>query len=45
MYCMVIASLECLFMPFGTVLGIFTLILLNKDSVIEIFELEKASDM
>lgn len=38
MFCMVIAGLECLFMPIGTVLGVFTLILLNKDSVIEIFE-------
>ena len=37
MYCMVIAGLECLFMPFGTVLGVFTLIALNKDSIRELF--------
>ena len=38
MYCMVIAGLECMFVPFGTVLGVFTLIALNKDSIKEIFE-------
>lgn len=33
MYCMVVAGIECMFMPFGTVLGVFTLIVLNKDSI------------
>jgi hypothetical protein len=33
MYCMVVAGIECMFMPFGTVLGVFTLIALNKDSI------------
>jgi hypothetical protein len=33
MFCMVVAGLECMFMPFGTVLGVFTLIVLNKESV------------
>ncbi len=37
MYCMVVAGIECMFMPFGTVLGVFTLIALNKESVQEIF--------
>lgn len=37
MYCMVVAGIECVFMPFGTVLGVFTLVALNKDSVKEIF--------
>lgn len=32
-----IAGLECIFMPFGTVLGVFTLIALNKDSIKEMF--------
>lgn len=32
-YCLVIAGLSCLFMPFGTVLGVFTLITLMKPSV------------
>ncbi|WMJ68133.1 hypothetical protein [Stenotrophomonas sp. 24(2023)] len=31
--CMVIAALSCLFTPFGTVLGVFTLIVLLKPSV------------
>ena len=37
MYCMVIAGVECMFMPFGTVLGVFTLIALNKDSIKAIY--------
>ena len=37
MFCMVVAGLECMFMPFGTVLGVFTLIALNKDSIRELF--------
>ena len=37
LFCMVIAGIECMFMPFGTILGIFTLIVLNKDSIKGIF--------
>jgi hypothetical protein len=29
----VIACCECLFMPFGTVLGVFTIVLLSRESV------------
>jgi len=36
-YCLVIAGIECIFMPFGTVLGVFTIIILMKDSVKELF--------
>jgi hypothetical protein len=36
-YCLVIAGIECMFMPFGTVLGVFTIIVLMKDSVKELF--------
>lgn len=36
-FCMVIAAIECLFMPYGTVLGIFTLIVLLRDSVKALF--------
>jgi hypothetical protein len=36
-FCMVVAGIECMFMPFGTVLGVFTLITLNKESIQEIF--------
>ena len=36
-YCIVVAALECMMMPFGTVLGVFTIIILMKESVKEIF--------
>ncbi len=36
-FCMVIAGLSCLFVPFGTVLGIFTIIALSRPTVKEIF--------
>lgn len=36
-FCMVVAGVECIFMPFGTILGVFTLIALNKDSIKKIF--------
>lgn len=32
-YCLVVGALECTLMPLGTILGIFTLITLTKDSV------------
>jgi len=37
-FCMVIAGLECLFFPFGTVLGIFTIIVLMRESVKPLFQ-------
>jgi hypothetical protein len=37
-YCLVVAAVECIFMPFGTVLGVFTLIVLTKSHVKEMFE-------
>jgi hypothetical protein len=37
-YCIVVAGIECMMMPLGTILGVFTLILLTKDSVKQIFE-------
>ena len=36
-YCLVIAGIECIIVPFGTVLGVFTIIVLMKDSVMELF--------
>ncbi len=33
LFSMVIAGVLCLFMPFGTVLGVFTIVILNKESV------------
>ena len=39
-FCQVVAGVGCLFMPFGTVLGVFTLIVLARPSVRELFENE-----
>jgi len=37
MFCFVVAMIECLFMPFGTVLGVFSIIVLMRPSVKSIF--------
>jgi hypothetical protein len=37
MLCLVVAALECMMMPFGTVLGVFTLIALTKPPVKALF--------
>jgi len=37
LYCLVIAAFECMFMPFGTVLGIFTILVLSRPSVKTLF--------
>ena len=36
-FCFVIACIECVFMPFGTVLGVFTILVLSRESVKRIF--------
>ena len=36
-YCLVMAGIECIFLPYGTVLGIFTIIVLIKPEVKELF--------
>ena len=41
MYCLVMAGIECLFMPFGTVLGVFTIIVLMRESVKEMFKVNE----
>ena len=38
MFCLVMGGIECLFMPFGTVLGIFTIILLIQEPVKQLFD-------
>ena len=43
MFCMVVAGCECVLMPFGTVLGVFTIIVLMKDSVKELFAANEAT--
>jgi len=36
-YCLVVAFMECLIVPFGTVLGVFSIITLTKETVKELF--------
>ncbi len=38
LYCTVVAGIECCFMPLGTILGVFTLIVLLRPSVKTLFE-------
>ncbi|MFH1730283.1 MAG: hypothetical protein ABIF82_01365 [Planctomycetota bacterium] len=37
-FCFVMAAICCLFIPFGTVLGVFTIIVLSRPSVKALFE-------
>ncbi|WP_442506223.1 hypothetical protein SH528x_005055 [Novipirellula sp. SH528] len=37
MFCLVMAAVECMFMPFGTVLGVFTILVLMRPSVKALF--------
>ncbi len=37
-YCMVIAFMECLLLPLGPILGIYTIITLNQEEYIYLFE-------
>ncbi len=43
-FCLVMAGVECIFMPVGTVLGVFTIIVLVRDSVKELFGRPTAHD-
>jgi hypothetical protein len=36
-FCFVMACVECMLMPFGTVLGVFTILVLNRPTVEELF--------
>lgn len=36
-FCLVIGCIECLFLPLGTVLGVFTILVLSRDSVKQLF--------
>ena len=42
-FSLVVAGINCLHMPLGTVLGVFTIIILIRDSVVEIYDAELAS--
>jgi hypothetical protein len=37
-YCKAIAVIQCFFFPLGTILGVFTLIVLQRDTVRELFD-------
>jgi len=37
MFCLVMGGVECVFMPFGTVLGVFTLVVLTQAAVKQLF--------
>ena len=38
MYCLIMACVSCFFMPFGTILGIFTIMALNKPTTKALFK-------
>jgi len=38
MYCLVMAGIECMFTPLGTILGVFTIIVLIRPTVKELFD-------
>lgn len=40
MFCMVVAGISCMLMPFGTALGVFTILVLNRPSVKQVFGVE-----
>lgn len=42
-FCLVMAGLLCLMMPFGTALGVFTIIVLMRDSVRRMFGVDTAA--
>jgi hypothetical protein len=43
-FCLVVAGLECMMMPFGTVLGVFTIIVLLRPAVRQLFGEGDGSD-
>lgn len=43
-FCLVIAGIECMFMPIGTVLGVFTIIVLLRPTVKELFDVSQTEN-
>jgi cytochrome bd-type quinol oxidase subunit 2 len=41
-FALVVACIECLFIPFGTILGVFTIIVLSRESVKALFSTAQA---
>lgn len=37
-YCLAVGGIECIFIPFGTVLGVFTIIVLSRPSTKALFQ-------
>lgn len=37
LFCLVMAGIECIFVPFGTVLGVFTIVVLMRPTVKQLF--------
>lgn len=42
-FCLVMAGVECLFMPFGTILGVITIVVLMRESVKQLFAAHQAA--
>jgi hypothetical protein len=42
-FALVVACIECLFIPFGTILGVFTIIVLSRESVKALFSTAQAT--
>ena len=45
MFSIIVAALNCLQIPFGTVLGVFTIVVLVRESVRELYEPENATNV
>lgn len=41
MFCLVVAGISCVFMPYGTTLGVFTILVLMRPSVKQIFGVDE----
>lgn len=44
LFCLVLAGVECIFMPFGTVLGVFTILVLQREAVKQMFAARQAAE-
>ncbi len=44
LFCLTVGGVECVFMPFGTVLGVFTIVVLMRESVKQLFRASRPGD-
>jgi hypothetical protein len=42
-YCLVVAALACMFQPFGTILGVFTIVILLRPDIEALFQSRSAT--